>query len=90
MKIKKGFLLREVCGKRVIMGEGLGAIDFGRMLCLNETASWLWKQAEEMSEFDVESLTERLCEEYDVTPDEALKDVTEIITEWQSLNLIEA
>ena len=90
MKIKKGFLLREVCGERVIMGEGLGAIDFGRMLCLNETASWLWKQAEEMSEFDVESLTERLCEEYDVTPDEALKDVTEIITEWQSLNLIEA
>jgi hypothetical protein len=29
----------------VIMGEGLGAINFGKMLALNETAGWLWKQA---------------------------------------------
>ena len=29
MKIKDGFVLREVCGERVIVGEGLGAIDFG-------------------------------------------------------------
>lgn len=89
MRIKKGFVLREVCGKQVIMGEGLGAINFGRMLSLNETAGWLWKQASEMEEFDAELLTERLCEEYDVTADEARKDVTDIIAEWQSLNLIE-
>ena len=32
MKIKKGFVLRNVCGEQVIMGEGLDAIDFGRLL----------------------------------------------------------
>ena len=89
MKIKKGFVLREVCGERVIMGEGLGAINFGKMLALNETAGWLWKQAQAMGDFTVDLLAERLCEEYDVTADEARKDVSDIIAEWQSVSVIE-
>lgn len=87
MKIKDGFVLREVCGERVIVGEGLGAIDFGRLLALNETAAWLWKEAKEMGEFDVNLLSDKLCEEYDVTPDEARQDVTAILSEWQSVGV---
>ena len=89
MKIKKGFVLREVCGERVIIGEGLGAINFGKMLALNETAAWLWKQAQEMGDFTIEALAERLCEEYDVTPDEAKADVADIINEWQQVGVTE-
>lgn len=89
MKIKKDFVLREVCGERVIMGEGLGAIDFGRLLCLNETAAWLWNQAQEMDDFTIEDLVQRLCENYDVGVEEARQDVTDIITEWKSVNVIE-
>ena len=61
MKLKKGFVLREVCGERVIMGEGLGAINFGKLLTLNETAAWLWQQAQNMGDFTIEALAERLC-----------------------------
>ena len=89
MKIKKGFVLREVCGENVIIGEGLGAINFGKMLALNESAAWLWKQAVEMGDFTIESLAEKLCQEYDVSADEALQDVTEIIGEWQKVNVVE-
>ncbi len=89
MKIKKGFVLREVCGESVIVGEGLGAINFGKMLALNETAAWLWKQAQEMGDFTVESLAERLCEEYDVSPEEARQDVASIINEWQQVEVVE-
>ena len=39
MRIKKGFVLREVCGENVIIGEGLGAINFGKMLALNASAA---------------------------------------------------
>ena len=46
MRIKKGFVLREVCGENVIIGEGLEAINFGKMLALNASAAWLWKQAQ--------------------------------------------
>ena len=89
MRIKKGFVLREVCGEHVIMGEGLGAINFGKLLALNETAAWLWKQAQEMSDFTIETLAERLCEEYEVTADKAKADVAEIVTEWQGVGVLE-
>ena len=89
MKIKKGFTLREVCGENVILGEGLGAINFGKLLALNETAAWLWKQAKEMGDFTVESLAERLCEEYEIPTDQAKTDVSEIVTEWQKVDVME-
>ncbi len=89
MRIKKGFVLREVCGERVIMGEGLGAINFGKLLVLNETAAWLWQQAQEMGDFTIETLAERLCEEYEVTADEAKADVAEIIADWQKVDVVE-
>ena len=88
MKIKKGFVLREVCGEHVIVGEGLDAINFGRLLALNETAAWLWKEAQALGEFTVEALAERLCEEYEVAADEARRDVEEIINEWQKVGVI--
>ena len=89
MKIKKGFVLREVCGEHVIVGEGLGAINFGRLLALNETAAWLWKEAQAMGDFTVETLAERLCENYEVSAEEARRDVEEIIGEWQKVEVLE-
>ena len=89
MKIKKGFVLRKGCGENVIMGEGLGAIDFGKLLSLNESAAWLWEQATEMGEFTIESLAERLCETYDVTPEDARQDVAEILGQWQEVDVVE-
>ena len=89
MKIKKGFVLRTVCGENVIVGEGLDAINFGRMLCLNETAAWLWKQALEQGDFTADTLAAALCNEYDVTPDQALADVKETINQWTELKVVE-
>ena len=89
MRIKNGFVLREVCGEQVIMGEGVGALDFGKLLCLNETAAWLWQKASEMGEFTVESLADALCGEYDVDAENAKADVSAIVNEWQKVNVIE-
>ena len=89
MKIKKGFVLREVCGEQVIMGEGLGAINFGKLLVLNETAAWLWKLAQHLEVFTSGQLMEKLCETYDVSQEEARQDVGDILSEWQNAGLIE-
>ena len=90
MKIKSGFVLRQVCGENVIVGEGLDAINFGKMLALNETAAWLWQQAQAMGEFTIEALADKLCNEYEVTPDEARRDVAAIIDEWKAVDVIES
>ncbi|MCR4765609.1 MAG: PqqD family protein [Bacteroidaceae bacterium] len=89
MKIKKGFVLRKVCGENVIVGEGLEAINFGKLLALNESAAWLWSEAQEMGNFSAEELTERLCNEYDVMPLEAQQDVADMLEQWQQLGVIE-
>lgn len=89
MKIKKGYILRTVCGENVIVGEGLDAINFGRMLCLNETAAWLWKQAVVQGDFTADSLAKALCDEYEVAPDQALADVKETINQWTELKVVE-
>ena len=85
MRIKKGFVLRDVCGEKVIMGEGLGALDFGKLLCLNETAAWLWDKASEAGDFTVDAL----CAEYDVDAGRARADVAAIVGEWQKVNVLE-
>ena len=89
MRIKQGFVLREVCGERVIVGEGLSAINFGKLLALNETAAWLWKQAQDMGDFTIEALAEKLCEEYEVEADEAKADVEQMVAEWQKVGVLE-
>lgn len=89
MKIKKGFVLRDVCGDQVIMGEGLDVINFGRLLCLNSTAAWLWQRAEEMGEFSIEALSRMLCDHFDVDADTAKNDVAEIVVEWKKVGIIE-
>lgn len=89
MNIKKGYVLREVCGEHVIVGEGLGAVNFGKLLALNESAAWLWKQAQEMGEFTVESLANRLCEEYEVTTEQAQKDIADILANWREVGVVE-
>jgi len=89
MKIKKGFVLRTVCGENVIVGEGLDAINFGRMLSLNETAAFLWKKAMEYGDFTADNLADALCQEYDVEKAQALKDVKETLDNWTKLGVVE-
>lgn len=89
MKIKQGFVLREVCSEHVIVGEGLGAVNFGKLLALNESAAWLWKEALAQGDFTISSLAERLCEEYEVSPEQAQADVAAIIADWQKVEVLE-
>lgn len=89
MRQKKGLVLRDVCGEKVIIGEGLEAVDFGRLMCLNDTAAWLWEKASEMGEFSVEGLTEALLEEFEVTKEQALHDVKDIVAKWEENDIIE-
>ena len=49
----------------------------------------LWKEAQAQGDFTIESLTERLCEEYDVTNEEARSSVADILGKWDKEGVIE-
>lgn len=89
MKIKKGFVLRDVCGDQVIMGEGLEAVNFKRLLTLNETAAFLWNVAIKLDGFTPEDLMTALFLEYEVSEEQASHDVDAIIRKWQDYDLLE-
>ena len=89
MKRKEGFVLREVCGEKVIVGEGLGAIDFGKLLSINDTAAWIWNEAGRQGDFTVDSIAEALCEVYEVDLETARVDVDRILTQWKELGILE-
>ena len=46
MKIKKGFVLRNVCGENIIVAEGKENIDFTKIISMNESSAYLWKNVE--------------------------------------------
>jgi len=89
MKLKKGFVLREVCGENVIVGEGVETVDFGKLINLNATAALLWKKATELGDFTAEQLAEALTEIYEVNYEQALKDTERLLGRWKNVGLVE-
>ena len=86
MKINKGFELREMCGEYIIIGTGVENIDFSKVISLNESAAWLWRQVED-KEFTPESLAALLMGEYDVNEDVALADAAALAAQWVSVGI---
>ncbi len=72
MKIKDGYLLKEVAGAHVVVP--VGNISFNGMLSLNETGVLIWKNLE--TGCTKEELTNAFLAEYDVSKETAEKDIS--------------
>ena len=73
MKIKQGFMLREVAGNFVVVAVGEASKNFNGVINLNESGAFLWKQL--MSETTNDKLLDALLNEYsgDVNKEGLLK-----------------
>ena len=87
MKLKSGFGLREICGEKVLVAEGLENIDFSKIVNLNETAAYLWEKLDGRDAFTVDDMVTLLCSEYDVTADVARADCAELARRWVEAGL---
>ena len=63
MKLKEGFILRQVAGENVALSVSAD-IDLNGMITLNDTGCTLWKRLEQES--TLEDLTAALLAEYEV------------------------
>ena len=89
MRAKKGFKLRNICGENIIVAEGKENIDFTNIISMNETSAFLWEQIEQKDNFDAETLTELLLDNYDVDKETALNDASELIKQWLEAEIME-
>lgn len=72
MKIKDGFILREVAGEIVVLPSG-DTLDLNMMITLNDTGRFLWELLAKGS--DEETLVNALLAEYDVDAETARRSV---------------
>ena len=76
MKLKDGFLLRNVAGQAVVLPAG-GTLDLNMMITLNETGAFLWERLQK--ETNEAALTAALLGEYDVDELTAQKSVATFV-----------
>ena len=88
MKIKKGFVLRELAGEKIITGEGFEQIDFNKIVTLNATAAYIWENIGD-KEFDKFFIAELLVSRYDVEKSVAENDAESLLNNWKEIGLIE-
>lgn len=88
MRIKDGFRLRDVMGQATVIGEGVGQVNFNKLITMNATAAWLWSQVEG-KDFDIETLASLLIEKYGIDSELAHKDASAIAVQWTDIGLVE-
>jgi len=87
MKTRKGYTPRTLGKETILIAEGLEAVDFSRMISMNDSAAYLWKAVED-KDFDAETLVNLLMEEYDIAREVAERDVTSLLQAWKEANII--
>lgn len=87
MKIKEGFILREVAGSYLVVAVGKAVKEFGGVVNLNETGAFLWKLLEKSS--TKSEMVDALLNEYDVDRDTAEKDVKAFTDKLMEAKLVE-
>lgn len=76
MKLKEGFVLREIAGETVVI-PAWDSLNLDQMIVLNETGLFLWKLLEQ--ETDENSVLAAMLEEYEVEEPVAKRHVAAFI-----------
>ena len=87
MKIRDGYLMREVAKSHVVVPTGEAALDFSGMMTLNETGAFLWRQLEAGK--TESELVAALLEDYDTAETIAQADISEFLAKLKSADLFE-
>ena len=87
LKIKKGFILREVSGSYIVVAVGAASKEFKGLITLNETGAFLWEQLVKGN--TKEGLVEALLNEYDAPKEVIENDVDDFLKTIRNGGLVE-
>ena len=88
MKIREGFILKEIAGSYVVVPVGQDLVDFSSMITINETGAFLWEKL--CNDITTEELCDAVINEYEgVTKEEALSDIDEFVKVLKEKNILE-
>ena len=87
MKIKEGFMLRNVAGNYVVVAVGEASKNFSGVITLNGSGAFLWEQL--TKDVTEEQLLQALLNEYEVSEEVAKKDVQMFVSKLKEAKIIE-
>ena len=87
MRTKKGYRLRPLGKEYILVAEGLEVENANQMISMNGTAAFLW-EAVEGKDFDTETLSQLLVDEYGIDSETAKKDVMPLLQTWEKAGII--
>lgn len=87
MKLKEGFLLRQVGGNHIVVPVGAQTVDFRCIITLNETGAVMWEKLK--NDCTQADLVAALLAEYDVTEEIATADVAAFVEALQEKKLLD-
>ena len=85
LKIKEGFILRQIAGENIVVPSGKD-LDLNMMINLNDTGRFLWEHMQK--ETTEQALTAALLEEYDVTEEKAKASVAAFIEKLRGYDVL--
>jgi hypothetical protein len=88
MRTKNGYRLRPLGKEYILVAEGLEVENANQMISMNATAAFLW-EAVEGKDFDTETLSQLLVDEYGIDSETAKKDVMPLLQTWEKAGIIE-
>lgn len=88
MRIIEGFKLRRMGNEYIIVGEGLGQVDFNKLILFNRSAAYLWQEIEGKN-FTPQTLASLLVERYGIDAVTALNDANDIVKDWLEAKIVE-
>lgn len=87
MKVKDGFMLREVAGQWLVIPIGERVVEFNGIITLSESGALLWRTMEK--EIDEEALVKVILAEYIIDETTARADVAEFIAMLKERDLLD-
>ena len=87
MRIVEGFRLRDIMGQATIIGEGVGQVNFNKLITLNSSAEYLWREVEG-KDFTLSDLTDLLIKRYEIDENLAKTDAASILNKWIKIGLV--
>ena len=87
MKIKDGFMLRQIAENNIVVAVGKATLDFSGMITLNASAAFLWSLMQ--NEISVDELTAQMCQAYDIDFETAKADIDEFISQLKGAGIVE-
>ena len=87
MKIKKGFILRDMGEYSVVIASGETLKKYNCMITLNQSGKLLWKTLETGADFD--QLLKTMLDEYEVDENTAKEHIQAFINKLQGAEILE-